>query len=83
MFSKIRSNDGYQPRKSTVFALIIGLKLCLADAEELLACAGYSLSHSIKQDVVMEFVIKQEIYDINIVNEILYSLKCQTLGNKE
>lgn len=83
LFSKIRSYNGYQPKRTTVFALIIALKLNLEDADILLNCAGYSLSHSIKQDVVIEFAIKKQIYDIDIVNEILYSLGCQTLGNKE
>ena len=46
-------------------------------------CAGYSLSHRLKQDVVIEFEIKKQIYDMSIVNEILFSLGCQTLGSKE
>ena len=80
LFSKIRSNDDYQPRKNTVFALIIGLRLNLKEAEELLDCAGYSISHSIKLDTIMEYLIKQEVYDILVVNEILDSFNCQLLG---
>ena len=83
LFSKIRSDDNYKPKKDTVLAIIIGLKLNLDDAETLLECAGYSLSHSIRRDVVMEFIIKKQIYDINVVNEILYSLDCRTLGSIE
>lgn len=80
LFSKIRSNDSYQPRKNTVFALIIGLKLNLDEAEKLLDSAGYSISHSIKLDTIMEYLIKRQVYDILIVNEILYSFECQILG---
>lgn len=80
LFSKIRSNDDYQPRKSTVFALIIGLKLDINEAEVLLDSAGYSISHSIKLDIIMEYLIKKQIYDIVIVNEILYSFNCPLLG---
>lgn len=83
LFSKIRSDDEYQPKKTTVFALIIGLRLNLEDAETLLDCAGYSLSHSLKQDIIIEFAIKKQIYDMSILNEILFSLECQTLGSKE
>ena len=83
LFSKIRSDDEYQPKKTTVFALIIGLRLNLEDAETLLDCAGYSLSHSLKQDIIIEFAIKKQIYDMSILNEILFSLGCQTLGSKE
>ena len=80
IFSKIRSNDAYQPRKITIFALIIGLKLNLDEAEKLLDSAGYSISHSIKLDTIMEYLIKKEVHDILIVNEILYSFDCQILG---
>ena len=82
LFSKIRSNDDYQPRKNTVFALCIGLKLNLDEAEELLDKAGYSISHSIKFDTIVEYLIKKKIYDIIVVNEILFSFGCPTLGIK-
>lgn len=82
LFSKIRSNDDYQPHKNTVFALIIGLKLNLDEAEELLDCAGYSISHSIKLDMIMEYLINKQIYDILLVNEILDSFDCPILGSK-
>ena len=82
LFSKIRSNDDYQPRKNTVFALCIGLKLNLDEAEELLDKAGYSISHSIKFDTIMEYLIKQKVYDIMTVNEVLYSFDCPILGIK-
>ncbi|MCQ2599250.1 MAG: hypothetical protein MJ187_02615 [Alphaproteobacteria bacterium] len=81
LFSKIRSNDDYQPSKNTVFALIFGLKLNLKEANELLEAAGYSVSHSIKMDVLIEFLIKRRIYDISVVNDILYEHKCNLLGN--
>ncbi|MBQ8750607.1 MAG: hypothetical protein IJZ30_03095 [Alphaproteobacteria bacterium] len=80
LFSKIRSNDDYQPRKNTVFALIIGLKLNMYEAKMLLESAGYSISHSIKTDVIMECLIKHKVYDIITVNEILYSFNCPLLG---
>ena len=83
LFSKIRSDKKYSPSKTTVLSLIIGLKLNLNDAESLLGCAGFSLSHSIKQDVVIEYAITKQIYDIHVVNEILYSLDCRTLGSRE
>ncbi len=82
LFSKIRSNDDYQPRKNTVFALCIGLKLNLEETEELLDKAGYSISHSIKFDTIMEYLIKQKVYDIMTVNEVLDSFDCPVLGAK-
>ena len=80
LFSKIRSDDDYQPKKNTVFALIFGLKLNLKDAKDLLDAAGYSLSHSIKMDVLIEFLIKKRVYDLIIVNEVLYKYNCPLLG---
>ena len=80
LFSKIRSDDEYQPKKNTVFALIFGLKLNLTDAEDLLDAAGYSISHSLKMDVLVEFLIKKKIYDLITVNEVLYKYGCPLLG---
>lgn len=81
LFSKIRSDDNYQPKKDTVLALIFGLKLDFNDAEDLLDAAGYALSHSFKRDILVEFLIKKKVYDINTVNEILHKYECQLLGN--
>jgi hypothetical protein len=80
LFSKIRSDDEYQPKKNTVFALIFGLKLNLTDAKDLLDAAGYSISHSLKIDVLVEFLIKKKIYDLITVNEVLYKYGCPLLG---
>ena len=80
LFSKIRSDDEYQPKKNTVFALIFGLKLNLTDAEDLLDAAGYSISHSLKMDVLVEFLIKKKTYDLITVNEVLYKYGCPLLG---
>ena len=80
LFSKIRSDDDYQPKKNTVFALVFGLKLNLKDAKDLLDAAGYSLSHSIKMDVLIEFLIKKQVYDLITVNEVLYKYNCPLLG---
>lgn len=82
LFSKIRSNTDYQPRKNTVFALCIGLGLDLPEAKKLLDAAGFSLSRSIKMDVVMAFLFKKKTSDIFIVNEVLESFDCATLGQK-
>lgn len=44
LFSKIRSNPAYHPRKQTVLALAIALELPLNDTVDLLARAEYALS---------------------------------------
>ena len=82
LFSKMRSNDEYQPSKLTVFALVISLKLSAEEADDLLESAGFTISHSYKLDTVMEFLIERRVYDINLVNEILYAMECPLLGAK-
>ena len=79
-FSKIRTNQDYKPKKSTVFALAIALELNLAETRELLARAGYAFSHSNVSDVIIEYFIKLGKYDIDIINQVLFENGESTLG---
>lgn len=83
LFSKIRSDDDYQPSKNTVFALIFGLKLGIEDAENLLDAAGYAFSHSRTMDILVEFMVKKGVHDLATVNELLHQYECPLLGNVE
>ena len=64
LFSKIRCGDGYMPSKKTVLALAIALRLNIDETQDILACAGYALSHSVKFDVIVEFFIVHEMYSL-------------------
>lgn len=68
-FSKIRCDKEYKPKKATVVALCLALKLGLGQVDELLELAGYSLSLSDTGDLVVKFCIEKEIYDLMDVNE--------------
>lgn len=81
LFSKIRSNPNYQPSKPTVLAFAIALELDLEETEMLLSRAGLALSHANKQDIVVEFFIKNKNYDIFELNSVLFALDLSTLGN--
>jgi len=70
-FSKIRCDKYYQPKKATVLALCIALKLTIDEALDLLGLAGYSLSSSDTGDLVVKFCIEKGIYDLVEVNEAL------------
>jgi O-acetyl-ADP-ribose deacetylase (regulator of RNase III) len=80
LFSKIRSNPGYAPSKPTILAFAIALELTLDQTEDLLERAGFALSHSRKFDVILEYFITSNQYDIYKINEILFSYDQPLLG---
>ena len=89
LFSKIVSDREYKPAKDTCVAFAFALKLTLPEAEDLLSRAGYTLSHSSKRDVVIEYFFKEHIYNLNDVNGVLYQLqqdprqiKCRSYMNR-
>ncbi len=79
LFSKIRSNKDYRPSKNTVLAFCIALKLSLDESIDLLEKAGYALSHSNKTDIIVEYFIRNEEYDIFELNETLFHFTAATL----
>ncbi|MBM6616587.1 hypothetical protein [Bacillus suaedaesalsae] len=76
-FSKIRSTPNYKPKKSTVAALCLALELNADDTDTLLNAAGYSLSDSDTSDLILQFFIDKEMYNLHDVNLALdhFSLK--------
>ena len=80
LFSKIMSDRNYKPSKDTAVALVLALHLNLEQAEDLLKRAGYSLSHSNKRDIVIEYFIREEVYDLMVINDVLYKLGEKKIG---
>lgn len=71
LFSKILSNPDYQPTKSTVIQLALGLELDLAQTQKLLGKAGFALTRSSKTDLVVQYYIERKIYSVTFINEAL------------
>lgn len=79
LFAKIRKDDNYHPTKRTACTLAFALELNHQDALALLSRAGYTLSHSSKFDIIVEYFFLNSIYDITQINMTLYAFDQQVL----
>lgn len=80
LFSKIRSRKGYMPSKHTAIALAIALELSLEETDELLERAGYALSKAVLFDVIVQYFISQQKYNIFEINQVLFNYDQSLLG---
>jgi len=74
-FSRILSErkPDFRPRKQTVLALVIGLKLTVKEGEDLLRSSGFSFSSRDKTDMMAMQLLANENYNIFDWNEKIFA----------
>ena len=81
LFSKIKKDETYMPKKQTVAAFCIALKLDWEKSKELLAKAGHAMSGSSKFDVIIHYCISNEVFELDKVNLLLNEYEQPLLGS--
>lgn len=79
LFSRLRSRKNYKPSKKTALLLGLALELSLDEMDELLERAGYALSHADKRDIIIEYFIKNGLYDLDQINQALAAFQQKML----
>ena len=71
LFSKIRTQPDYHPNKNTLLKLCLAMNLNTDETENLLKSAGYSLSKSLRSNLILRYCFGHHIFDVITVNQIL------------
>ena len=82
-FSKLKCGTTKNPSKPTALCLAIALELNLDETRDLLARAGLALSPCSMQDVIIQYFIEKEAYDIFTINNALFAHGAEPIGDVE
>ncbi len=81
LFHKIIKNRKYHPSKKTVFALCIAFELDYFESTEFMGLASYSFATNSRADMILRYFLIKRIYDIDMINSVLYQFKCPCIGD--
>ena len=80
LFSKIRCNPDYRPKKQTAVALAFAMGLNLDETVDLLLSAGLALTNSSKFDLIVMYCLENGIYDLFEINALLFEYEQPMMG---
>lgn len=80
LFSKIRNNPAYKPSKITAVAFALALELNLEETQNFIGRAGYTLSHSSKFDIIIEYFIINKNYNVFEIDAVLFRYDQPLIG---
>jgi O-acetyl-ADP-ribose deacetylase (regulator of RNase III) len=74
-----------RPKKPTVLALCVAMRLDLRNTVELMALAGYAFSPAIRADLIVRYFISTGVHDVMEINSVLFAEVCEKslLGSAE
>ena len=81
LFSKIRNNPSYKPTKPTALAFAIALELDLDETKDFIGRAGYTLTHSSKFDIIVEYFIITKNYNVFELDAMLFKYDQPLIGS--
>ena len=81
LFSKIRNNPNYKPTKPTALAFAIALELDLDETKDFIGRAGYTLTHSSKFDIIVEYFIITKNYNVFELDAMLFKYDQPLIGS--
>ena len=81
--SKVLNNATCISKKRTVVALGIALELTPDEMKDFIKCAGYEMTPHSKFDLIIEYCLSNNIYDVLAVNMILFRFDQELLGSSD